>query len=92
MESKAGKSAGPPGCAAEHFAKPADGLDPLRQQPENISSYSLRGFTIVFMGKILARGFSLQGEADARMPPEKLGGTIRVVLEQKVFYRMPLVP
>ena len=75
MESKAGKSAGPPGCAAEHFAKPADGLDPLRQQLDNVNGYSLRVFIIVFVGKILACGLSLQGDADARMPPEKLGGT-----------------
>jgi hypothetical protein len=40
----------------------------------------------------LACGFSLQSDADAWMPLEKLGGTVRIIFEQKVFHRMPLVP
>jgi hypothetical protein len=40
----------------------------------------------------LSCGFSLQSDADARMPLEKLGGTVRIILEQEVFHRMPLVP
>jgi hypothetical protein len=47
---------------------------------------------ILFETKILARGLSLQGDADPWMPPKKCGRTIGIVFEKEVFHRMPFVP
>ena len=91
MKTEATEDARSIGCLPKHVIDPSDRLDPRRGELPHANCDAPLRLVVVFAIKILAGGFALQLDIDARMPAKKLGGTIRIVFEEEVFHWIALM-